>query len=416
MGSCVAAVSQETSPVMMRTTESGWCCCPLQTLVLVLAIFLTSTYLILIGSAVVCWVLHSSQDNSLRATVVEVDSLTEVNNELVDVLEEETDIVVIILVTTIIGSVVGLVTTLLLSLGVSRARSPLLLPWLVWHMLQILGSVGSGLYLVIHFLLLLEERSVTNAILSLIPILAGIFLIFPWVLVDQLYVKYKQTKIIIEMDNPIKRSMSSLSIISRQPTDTMRSNRSNRSKVSGKSVRSVKKRNDQRRQTEREFQLCRKSRSLEQILDNSSYSGSSSGAASSLDQLAAAGLTTLPRLRRCHNNPGMWRAAFTNNNYNSDTIRSYKSVQSVKSVQISNRVTEFHYSDSEAPPDKTLNYDSTEDIRPVEAEDINDTLQLPTPVYPTINKNKTWNRLGEKKNTFTKDQIIDLYCASNTDR
>ena len=85
-------------------------------------------------------------------------------------------------------------------------------------------------------------------------------------------------------------------------------------------------------------------------------------------------------------------------------------------MQISNRVTEFHYSDSEAPPDKTLNYDSTEDIRPVEAEDINDTLQLPTPVYPTINKNKTWNRLGEKKNTFTKDQIIDLYCASNTDR
>ena len=74
----------------------------------------------------------------------------------------------------------------------------------------------SGLYLVIYFLLLLEERNVTNSILSLVPILAGIFLIFPWVLVDQLYVKYKQTKIIIEMDNPIKRSMSSLSIISRR--------------------------------------------------------------------------------------------------------------------------------------------------------------------------------------------------------
>ena len=58
----------------------------------------------------------------------------------------------------------------------------------------------SGLYLVIYFLLLLEERSVTNAILSLVPILAGIFLIFPWVLVDQLYVKYKQTSIIIEME------------------------------------------------------------------------------------------------------------------------------------------------------------------------------------------------------------------------
>ena len=137
------------------------------------------------------------------------------------------------------------------------------------------------------------------------------------------------------MENPIKRSMSSLSIISRQPTDTMRSNRSTKSVKSARSVRSVKKRNDQRRQSEREFQLCRKSRSLEQILDNSSYSGSSTGAASSLDQLAAAGLTSLPRLRRCQDNPGMWRAAYTNNNYSSDTIRSYRSVNSVKSVQVS---------------------------------------------------------------------------------
>ena len=318
----------------MRSPDTGWCCAPLHTLVLLLASLLTSSYLLLIGASVGWWVLHSSRDNRLQGTVIEVDSLTEVNTDLVDVLEEETDLVVIILVTTMIGSVVGLVTTLLLILGVSRARSPLFLPWLVWHMLQILGLVGSGLYLVIHFLLLLEERSVTNAILSLIPILAGIFLIFPWVLVDQLYVKYKQTKIIIEMDNPIKRSMSSLSIISRQPTDTMRSNRSTKSGKSARSVRSVKKRNDQRRQSEREFQLCRKSRSLEQILDNSSYSGSSTGVGSSLDQLAAAGLTTLPRLKRCTNNPGMWRAAF-NNNYSSDTIRSYKSVNSVKSVQVS---------------------------------------------------------------------------------
>ena len=124
-----------------------------------------------------------------------------------------------------------------------------------------------GLYLVIYFLLLLEDRNVTNAILSLIPILAGIFLIFPWVLVDQLYVKYKQTKIIIEMDNPITRSISSLSIrqqasapVSRSQSqanlDTLRSNKSNRSiksKVSARSVRSVKKRNDLRRHNQFHF-------------------------------------------------------------------------------------------------------------------------------------------------------------------
>ena len=78
-------------------------------------------------------------------------------------------------------------------------------------------------------------------------------------------------------------------------------------------------------------------------------------------------------------------------------------------------MTEFHYSDSETPPDISLNDDSTADIRPVDAGDTDEKLELPTPVYPTINKNKTWTRLGEKRNTLTKDQIIDLYCAS-TDR
>merc|ERR1712154_1011 len=398
---------------MVLGGEHTWCCLSLHNLVITLNIALTSTYLLTIGASVVCWVLHANKANQIQGTVIEVDSLSDIdNNDLGPVGEEEIDVVVILLVILISVSVLGLVTTLLLSLGVMRARAELFLPWLVWHMLTILGSIGSGLYLVIHFLLLLEERSVTNAILSLIPILAGIFLIFPWVIVDQLYVKYKQTKIIIEMENPIKRSMSSLSIISRQPTDTMRSNRSTKSKVSSKSVRSVKKRNDQR------HRLCRKSRSLEHILDNTSYNSSSSGVAttiSTIEQLGAAGLTTLPRLRRCENKPGMWRAEYDNNNY-TDTIRSYRSVNSVKSVQISNRVTEFHYSDSESPPDLSFNDDTTPDIRPVDAGDISEKLQLPTPVYPTINKNKTWNRLGEKRNTFTKDQIIDLYCASNTDR
>merc|ERR1712154_505338 len=376
---------------MVLGGEHTWCCLSLHNLVITLNIALTSTYLLTIGASVVCWVLHANKANQIQGTVIEVDSLSDIdNNDLGPVGEEEIDVVVILLVILISVSVLGLVTTLLLSLGVMRARAELFLPWLVWHMLTILGSIGSGLYLVIHFLLLLEERSVTNAILSLIPILAGIFLIFPWVIVDQLYVKYKQTKIIIEMENPIKRSMSSLSIISRQPTDTMRSTKS---KVSSKSVRSVKKRNDQRQR------LCRKSRSLEHILDNTSYNSSSSGVAttiSTIEQLGAAGLTTLPRLRRCENKPGMWRAEYDNNNY-TDTIRSYRSVNSVKSVQISNRVTEFHYSDSESPPDLSFNDDTTPDIRPVDAGDISEKLQLPTPVYPTINKNKTWNRLGEKR-------------------
>ena len=83
--------------------------------------------------------------------------------------------------------------------------------------------------------------------------------------------------------------------------------------------------------------------------------------------------------------------------------------------QISNRVTEFHYSDSEHGHDRT--HDECHDI----IDDDNtvfDNNELdqspPPPIYPTINTGtgkKSW-KLADKKNTFTKDQIIDLYCAA----
>ena len=91
--------------------------------------------------------------------------------------------------------------------------------------------------------------------------------------------------------------------------------------------------------------------------------------------------------------------------------------------QISNEVTEFHYSDSEAAADRAGADDGDDgDVTPAAAEagpgDQLQLHQLPPPVYPTINK-RSWNyKLADKKNTFTKDQIIDLYCAAaqSTDR
>ena len=84
-------------------------------------------------------------------------------------------------------------------------------------------------------------------------------------------------------------------------------------------------------------------------------------------------------------------------------------------------MTEFHYSDSEAAADRAEAGDGDDgDVTPAAAE-AGDQLQLhqlPAPVYPTINK-RSWNyKLADKKNTFTKDQIIDLYCAAaqSTDR
>ena len=87
------------------------------------------------------------------------------------------------------------------------------------------------------------------------------------------------------------------------------------------------------------------------------------------------------------------------------------------SFQISNRVTEFHYSDSEAVDADAADYhdnineghdDKTDSGADHASHGPDDRLELPPPVYPTINKKN-------KKNTFTKDQIIDLYCASTQD-
>jgi len=413
-----------------KQEDVKWCCCPLHSLVTSISVLLISIYLVSITVSTIIWVLHSETKDLTAGTVVEVNSLDDLLDEASDESENNFDIILIILVVTIIISIIGILTTIILILAVTKRSSMLMLPWLIWHMVAILGTVASGLYLVIYFLLLLEERNVTNAILSLIPILSGIFLIFPWVLVDQLYVKCKQTKIIIEMNNPITRSISSLSIrpggLSRSQSqintlrsntmmDTIRSTKSNKSRVSARSVRSVKKRNDLRRHNQFHFRpdvMSRKSRSLEHILDNTS-SSSSGTAGSSYDHLAAAGaagLTTLPRLRRCEDVPGMWRAA-----YNSDTMRSSKSVGSIKSVQISNRVTEFHYSDSDN--ERTVNHEDDLDNEDFETEVAceDPEYHLPNPVYPTLNSKKSW-KLADKKNTFTKDQIIDLYCASTVDR
>ena len=82
-------------------------------------------------------------------------------------------------------------------------------------------------------------------------------------------------------------------------------------------------------------------------------------------------------------------------------------MNSVKSVQISNRVTEFHYSDTD-----NNNDDDTHEQEEASDEMIN----LPPPVYPTINNKVSWNKLADKKSTFTKDQIIDLYCANSGGR
>ena len=76
--------------------------------------------------------------------MLQVNSLDELYDDVPDESEDHLDIVVIVLLSTIVASTLGCVTTILLIIGVSRKSSLLFLPWLVWHMLEILGSVASG--------------------------------------------------------------------------------------------------------------------------------------------------------------------------------------------------------------------------------------------------------------------------------
>ena len=152
---------------------------------------------------------------------------------------------------------------MVLVVGAMRRSSCCLLPW---HVMIILGCIGSGLYLVIYFTLLVKEREVVKAVVSIGPVLAGIFLIFLWVLVDQLYIKLKQTKVTIEVEDPHKRSISTLNIMNKHNSKTIRCSGSTMSQLSLRSYSPVKKKTHQKRQSEVSFRsdiVGNKSRSME---------------------------------------------------------------------------------------------------------------------------------------------------------
>ena len=103
-----------------------------------------------------------------------------------------------------------------------------------------------------------------------------------------------------------------------------------------------------------------------------------------------------------------------------DTMRSCRSVNSVKSVSIHPQVTEYHYSmgeDKRKEGDEEVEW---EDDLPGDVEDDNkETVfeiseSLPAPIYPTLNGKNSWkSKLSERRKSFTKDQIIDLYCSKD---
>ena len=63
-------------------------------------------------------------------------------------------------------AVLGLLTSILLIIGVRTSMRMLFLPWLIFNVLVIISLLAAGLYLVINFSLLLEEPDYLRAALS----------------------------------------------------------------------------------------------------------------------------------------------------------------------------------------------------------------------------------------------------------
>ena len=392
------------------------------------------------------WYVLQSSEEVVETVVTEVNSMEE--EEGVEELVRHTGTLRLttrLLVVCLALAAAGLTTSLLLLLAVRISSRPLFLPWLTFNVLVILSLLGSGLYLVIHFSLLLEAPDYLRAALASPLLLMGIFLIFLWILVDQLFLALGHRKLLVRVASSFRGSRASLASRPRAGAETPGSARSVASGPRGgrgapRRARSAPRSAPSRRRREegwrvREFS-CRldlpgrgeRSRSLEHIL------GSSSSEESSVYSRQPA-VASLPRLRRSREQPGMFQAEFqlpaaaterlhrraprqaegaeggtlrsmrSLARVEADTLRSVRSLASVKSVTIHPQVTEYHYRGREAGEAAYYNPGAEEEQEVQERGEVQEEAQeeVPAPVYPSLD----WR---ERRRGLTRDQIIGYYC------
>lgn len=361
---------------------------------------MSALYLVLAVMTLGWGLLHQSKVDITQGSVVEVDSFDDVLDNAVIV--EETDVTLIILLVLFVISILGILFSLLVIIGVLQKSPCFLLPWLIFHVFIILLCICVGIYILIHFLVLTEERQVDMALLSVGPILIGIFLIFLWILVDQLFVKLRHIQLVIEVKSPGSETRTQETFI-----EDSKSNRSSSLRSWGKP----------RHLQNRSSNDARMSRSLENIIDSQSDSSTSSYQSEIISQKLP-GITTLPRLRRCKDNPDTFRGYSNWKSGNTDTIKSIKSVTSSKSVFIHPEVTEYHYRDSVAIANDVE--DEQEADLVIDFSDETDNEIYTNKIGQNISKaNLDENRsrtnkfkpVGSRKG-LTKEQIIGIYCSN----
>ena len=108
----------------------------------------------------------------------------------------------------------GLLTCLLLILGVRTEQRLLLLPWQLYHCGVILACFGGGLYQILHFTVLSDGKDSFQAAFALFPFVGGLFFIFIWVLVHQLAIRLRYRR---QMDRVIEEKRASLASLHLSP-------------------------------------------------------------------------------------------------------------------------------------------------------------------------------------------------------
>ena len=139
--------------------------------------------------------------------------------------------------TVLVIAFIGLLTCLLLILGVKTEQRLLLLPWQVYHATIILGCFGGGFYQALHFSVLAERDDSLLACLALFPVVGGIFFIFIWLLVHQLVVRMRYRR---QVDRIVEEKRASLASIHHTLQKQVPS-RFDQGKPNNRSKRSTKK-------------------------------------------------------------------------------------------------------------------------------------------------------------------------------
>jgi hypothetical protein len=159
-------------------------CFKLDTVVFIIGLVMMMIYLV-VGVGGVVWFVTSYSDESEM-----VMKKTDFYNMKLKSMRSSLILMTMIMVI----SLVGLVTCLLLVMGVKTGQVQLFLPWQVYHAVIILACFVGGFYQAMHYTVLAEREDTFKACLSLFPVVAGIFGVFFWVFVNQLFSRMKNKR------------------------------------------------------------------------------------------------------------------------------------------------------------------------------------------------------------------------------